>query len=117
MSQSHHHQQGGAGSHYYTATSPTSPPPAHYAFDSIYHSNSGGGYPSSTSSNDPAMTQEEADLKRLRNTAVSSFLSWSKPDHSVPFKNTRNPHSLTLDRLPLSPDQTARLLFKKAQNL
>ena len=70
MSQPHHHHQG-PGSHYFTASSPTSPPPAQYAYDPIYQSNNNGGYPSSTSSNDPAMTQEEADLLDALATGLS----------------------------------------------
>jgi len=66
---------GGGGNHHpYYAASPTSPAPGQ-TFNNMYdhhHNGQRPGYPSSISSNDPLLTQEEADLKRLRNTAASA---------------------------------------------
>ncbi|KAH8591522.1 hypothetical protein B0O99DRAFT_690606 [Bisporella sp. PMI_857] len=72
----HHHHQAGHNP-YYNASSPTSPGTGQYTFDPIYHGNGTHHaqttrYPSSVSSNDPLISQEEADLKRLRNTAASA---------------------------------------------
>lgn len=73
---------------YYAAGSPTSPT-FNLAFGGAGQGEQNPGYPSSISSNDPLLTQEEADLKRLRNTAVccspSRYSSLSLPHHgSIP---------------------------------
>lgn len=73
------HQQ-----HYYASSSTASSPPpgSAYPYSSQNDYQRNPNYPSSISSNDPLITQEEADLKRLRNTAVRS--SRLLPLHSKP---------------------------------